>query len=88
MPTDATQWLGWVATTLTVGSYFCRSQLALRRVQAIAAVLWAGYGIAISARPIITTNLIVAAVATWSTLRGRGRDDTGLPPSPAVAKDA
>ncbi|MEO8636094.1 MAG: hypothetical protein ABI587_12525 [Gemmatimonadales bacterium] len=63
-----------MATALTVGSYFCRNQITLRRVQAVSAVIWTSYGIAISARPIIAANVIVAGVAVWSTLRGPGRD--------------
>ena len=50
MTADQVQWIGWVATAMTVGSYFCRNQISLRRVQAVAAVVWMSYGIAISAR--------------------------------------
>jgi uncharacterized protein with PQ loop repeat len=88
MSAETTQWIGWVATAMTVGSYFCRNQLTLRRIQAVAALVWMTYGILISARPIITANVIVASVAAWSTLRGRGRDGAGLPEDPAVPKDA
>lgn len=88
MPADYVQWIGWVATAMTVGSYFCQNQLTLRRIQAVAALVWMTYGILISARPIITANVIVASVATWSTLRGRGRDNAGLPKDPEVPTDA
>lgn len=80
MTPDNMQWIGWVATAMTVGSYFCRNQLMLRRVQAVSAVVWMSYGVAISARPIITANVIVATVAGWSTLRGPRRDDVPVPP--------
>jgi hypothetical protein len=80
MTPDKMQWIGWVATAMTVGSYFCRNQLTLRRVQAVSAVVWMSYGVAISARPIITANVIVASVAGWSTLRGAGRDDPPVAP--------
>jgi hypothetical protein len=66
-------WLGWLATGMSVGSYFCRSQLTLRRVQAVAAIVWICYGIAISAGPVIAANVVIASVAAWSTLRGPGR---------------
>jgi hypothetical protein len=88
MTADHVQWIGWVATAMTVGSYLCRDQITLRRVQAAGAVVWMSYGIAISARPIITANVIVASVAAWSTLRGPGRKKplaagtNSLPPSP------
>jgi hypothetical protein len=80
MTPDKMQWIGWVATAMTVGSYFCRNQLTLRRVQAVSAVVWMSYGVAISARPIITANVIVASVAGWSTLRGPRRDDPPVVP--------
>lgn len=66
-------WLGWVATGMSVGSYFCRNQVTLRRVQAVAALVWISYGIAISAGPIIAANVVIASVAAWSTLRGPGQ---------------
>lgn len=62
-------WIGWIATTLTVSSYFFHNQITLRRVQACAAVLWITYGVAISAKPIIAANVIVTTVAAWSTIR-------------------
>lgn len=74
MGADSLQWIGWAATGLTLGSYFCRSQLVLRRVQAVAALVWMSYGVAIGARPIIAANVLVASVAVWSTIRGPGRE--------------
>ncbi len=61
--------IGWVATSLTVASYFFHNQVTLRRVQAVAALLWITYGVAIRARPIIAANVIVTTVAFWSTIR-------------------
>lgn len=86
MTPDKMQWIGWVATAMTVGSYFCRNQRTLRRVQAVAAVVWMSYGVAISARPIITANVIVATVAGWSTLRGPRRDDSPVAPHDATPR--
>jgi hypothetical protein len=54
----------------------------LRRVQAVAAVLWIAYGVAIAAKPVIAANMIVAAAAL-------GSEGVGLraaPPS-GLAKD-
>jgi len=73
MTGEALQWIGWAATAMTVASYFCRSQRTLRLVQAVAAIVWMGYGVAIGARPIIAANVLVAGVAAWSTWRGPGR---------------
>jgi uncharacterized integral membrane protein len=64
-------WIGWVATAVFAASYFCRDQATLRRVQALAALLWVGYGVAIGARPVVVANLIVAGVAVWTTVRPR-----------------
>jgi hypothetical protein len=61
--------VGWLATAVFSASYLCRSGAALRRVQAGAAVLWIGYGIAIASKPVIAANAIVAAVALVSGSR-------------------
>jgi hypothetical protein len=60
-------WIGWVASAVFAGSYLCKDQNALRRVQAAAAVLWLIYGVVIHALPIIAANALVAVVALWST---------------------
>jgi hypothetical protein len=67
------EWIGWIATAVFVVSYFRRSPDAMRRIQALAAVLWIGYGIAIKAAPVIVANLVVAAVATISSFQRRDR---------------
>ena len=58
--------LGWLATALFATSYFCKSARAMRRVQALAALLWAGYGVIMNALPIIVANVIVAMFALYS----------------------
>jgi len=60
-------WIGWVATAVFAGSYFCRRPETLRRVQAAAAVLWVVYGVLLHAAPVIVANLIVTAVALGSS---------------------
>lgn len=69
MTAETASWIGWVATSMTVSSYFFHNQVTLRRVQAVAALLWITYGVAIGARPIIGANVIVTSVAFWSTFR-------------------
>jgi hypothetical protein len=59
--------LGWVATVLFLTSYSCRTQRALRLTQAAAAGVWALYGTLLHALPIIVANLLVAAVAVYSS---------------------
>ena len=62
-------WIGWVATAIFACSYFCKRPGMLRRVQALAALLWIGYGVLIHALPVIAANLVVAAVALYSSFR-------------------
>lgn len=82
MAAESLQWIGWAATAMTVGSYFCRNQVVLRRVQAVAALVWISYGVVISAKPIIAANVLVASVAAWSAWWGPGRK-AAVPPTSA-----
>ena len=59
--------LGWLATAVFLASYGCRNQRALRLTQAAAAGLWTLYGIFLHALPIIVANVLVAAVAAYSS---------------------
>jgi hypothetical protein len=63
--------IGWVATALFGASYFFKAPNRLRMVQAVAAVLWIGYGLVIGAAPVIAANVVVAGLAIGSTLRSR-----------------
>jgi hypothetical protein len=63
--------LGWLATAVFASSYLFRGQAALRRIQAGAACLWVGYGLAIHALPVVAANAIVAAAALWSSMPKR-----------------
>ena len=62
-------YIGWLATAIFASSYFCKQPGTLRRIQALAALLWIGYGILIHAAPVIVANLVVAAVALYSSFR-------------------
>ena len=64
-------WIGWVATALFAGSYFFKQPMALRKVQALAALLWVVYGLTIHALPVVAANVVVAAVAVGSGLNWR-----------------
>jgi hypothetical protein len=66
-------WLGWVATLVFASSYFSRQPIVLRRIQAGAALLWVVYGAIIHAVPVVAANLIVAAMAVYSSIAGRPR---------------
>jgi len=63
--------IGWLATAVFSASYFFRSGAALRRVQAAAALLWIAYGFAISSKPVIAANTIVALAAVGSAFAAR-----------------
>lgn len=62
-------WIGWVATVVFATSYLFREPAKLRWIQAIAALLWLAYGLAIHALPVIVANAIVASAATYSSFR-------------------
>lgn len=62
-------WIGWVATAVFLVSYFTKQPTSLRRVQGVAAGLWALYGVLIHALPVIVANLLVAAAAIASSFR-------------------
>ena len=61
--------IGWVATAIFATSYFVKDSAVLRRIQACAALMWIGYGLAIGSMPVVGSNAIVAALAVFSSLR-------------------
>jgi hypothetical protein len=67
-----TELLGWTATAAFLISYGCKDQKRLRLVQAGAALLWTGYGVLIASTPVIVANLLVAAVAIYSSVNRPG----------------
>jgi len=75
--------IGWAATALFAASYFFRQPAAMRRTQALAAVVWMIYGAVIHALPVVVANVIVATLATWSSFhapeRTRPRGDAAAP---------
>lgn len=62
-------WIGWLATAVFLVSYFTKGPIGLRRVQGIAAGLWALYGVLIHSLPVIVANILVAGVAVASSFR-------------------
>ena len=63
------EWIGWVATAAFASSYFFKQPAALRKVQAGAALLWVVYGLLIHAFPVVVANVVVAAVAVYSSVQ-------------------
>jgi hypothetical protein len=68
-------WIGWVATAVFASSYLFKEPGALRRVQALGAVLWIAYGLLIHALPVVVANSIVAVIAIASSFRRRAVAD-------------
>lgn len=62
-------WIGWLATAVFLVSYFTKGPRGLRRVQGVAAGLWATYGVMIHSAPVIVANILVASVAVISSLK-------------------
>jgi hypothetical protein len=67
------EWLGYSATAVFASSYFLKNPRTLRKVQALAALLWIGYGALIHATPVIVANAVVAAIAVSSLVATRRR---------------
>lgn len=63
--------LGWVATAVFVGSYFCSRPGTLRRVQMGGAALWIIYGVVIHALPVVVANVLVLGAAAFTHARAR-----------------
>lgn len=67
-----TDYLGWAATAVFVGSYFCAGSAALKRMQMVGALMWVAYGLLIGASPVIAANLLVFGAAAWSAFTKSG----------------
>ena len=59
---------GWAATAVFLMSYFFTEAAALRKIQAVAAILWLLYGVTIHSLPVIASNAMVAAVAIYTSV--------------------
>ena len=70
---DVVDYLGWAATVVFVGSYFCTSPDALRRMQMIGAVMWMAYAVVMHAAPVFVANLLVLTAAAWTAARSSRR---------------
>jgi cytochrome c oxidase subunit IV len=63
------EYLGWSATAVFVGSYFCLRSSVLRGMQMLGALLWLIYGILIGASPVVVANVLVFSAAAWTLFR-------------------
>jgi hypothetical protein len=64
-----TEWLGWTATAVFVGSYLCRTSGRLRMIQMAGAALWMIYGALISSMPVMASNTLVLVAAAWTLMQ-------------------
>jgi Bacterial inner membrane protein len=69
MSHSGTEYLGWGATAIFVGSYFCLRPSMLRGIQMVGAALWIVYGVLINASPVIVANVLVFSAAAWTIFR-------------------
>jgi hypothetical protein len=74
MTHSAVEYLGWGATAVFVGSYFCLRPSLLRGVQMAGALLWVIYGVLINASPVIVANILVFSAAAWTMIRAKARE--------------
>ena len=73
------EYLGWIATAVFVGSYFCSRPVVLKRVQMVGVLMWVVYGLLIGASPVVVANLLVFGAAAWTmTRRGWEPKSTGM----------
>lgn len=63
-------YLGWAATAVFAGSYFCSSSNAIRRVQMCGAAMWMTYAALVHAAPVFVANLLVLCAAAWTASAG------------------
>lgn len=61
--------VGYLATLVILGSYFFKSPATLRRIQALAAVIWMLYGFLLHSGPVIVANLLITGIAVWSSVK-------------------
>ena len=61
------EWIGWLATAVFAGSYFCKQAKTLRLLQALSALMWISYGLIIQAMPVVAANVTVAILAIYTT---------------------
>lgn len=66
------EYLGWGATAVFVGSYFC-GPAALKRLQMVGALMWVAYGLLIGASPVVAANVLVFGAAAITLARARAR---------------
>lgn len=69
--------LGWAATAVFVGSYFCGRPETLRRMQMLGALMWMAYGLLMHALPVVVANLLVVAAAAWTARREVAAEPSG-----------
>ncbi len=66
-------YLGWAATAVFVGSYFCKRPGTLRAVQMAGGVMWVIYGVLVQAPPVVVANVLVVGAAAWTAFRSPPR---------------
>ena len=68
-----TDYLGWAATAVFVGSYFCKRPEIRRAVQMAGGLMWVIYGVLVQAPPVVAANVLVVGAAAWTACRSPAR---------------
>ena len=82
------EWVGWLATAVFVGSYFVRPSRLLV-LQVAGALTWLAYGLLTWQPPVIVSNVVVAGAAAFRVLAPRSAvspQDHDPPRSTAVPR--
>ena len=58
------EWVGWAATAVFVGSYFVRPSRLLA-VQLAGTLTWLAYGVITRQAPVVVSNVVVAGAAAF-----------------------
>lgn len=53
------EWIGWIATGMTILSFWVRGEFRIRVINGLACLVWISYGIFEKQNPIIVVNGIV-----------------------------
>ena len=62
-------WIGWIARPSLKAPSLQAATQSRKRLQALGASCWLVYGVLIHSAPMVASNIIVAGVAVYSSLR-------------------
>lgn len=63
-----TELIGWLATSITICSFFSKSEKTLKIIQMGGSLAWILYGVLMDSNPVITANILVVGAILASLL--------------------